>query len=162
MLGAIRTAQEGYKAETGTYASISGAPGASAISVSVTNGAGTACTNPPVMYPSGTVGSVKYGWGGASTGTQAPNAGLDWNSIPIHADGAVMYGYSTQAGYSGTGPSNISTMLKNGAAYTLSFPAPTTDWYLAAACGDPNGDGIYSAYVASSFSNDIFESNDGE
>jgi type IV pilus assembly protein PilA len=157
MVNSIRTAQEAYKAETGTYADISP-------SLSVTAGGGTACTAFGAQYPNGntpTIGTVtKTAWGAACTAAQC--GGVTWNSIPVHVDGPVIYGYTTIAGLSGVTPTAIATMYNNGAAYTLNFPSPTSDWFLVAACGDTDGDGIFSAYVSGSFSNEIFSSNDGE
>ncbi len=153
MINSIRVAQEAYKAETGTYANISS-------NLSITGSSGTSCTNSASLYPNTSPGNFKTGWGAACTGCNAP---LNWDTIPIHVDGAVMYGYTTIAGFAGTGPAALTTMIGRNGVYTLNFPAtPATDWFVAAACGDPDGNGTRSAYVTSSFSNDIFESNDGE
>ena len=156
MVNAIRTAQEAYKAETGTYANISPA-------LSYTGSSGTSCSSPGSEYPAGPTAGVvvKTAWGATCSGTQC-NAGFTWDSIPVHVDGPVAYGYTTLSGLAGTAPGSISTMYRNGTAYTLSFPTPTTDWFLVSACGDMDGDGNYSAFVSSSFSNEIFASNEGE
>ena len=155
MVNAIRVAQEAYKAETGTYANISP-------SIAVTGTGGNTCSNSGSMYPTTSPGAFKTGWGAACG--SACNSGIDWTAIPLHVDGPVMYGYSTIAGFAGTGtgPSSISTMIGRSGTYSVTFPAnPVTDWYVASACGDPDGDGTHSAYVGSSFTNEIFESNEG-
>ncbi len=160
MVNAIRTAQENYKAETGTYAAITGT---ATTALSITNGGGTDCSQLAAMYPlaSPTAGVVtKTAWGLACTGSQCPTAGITWDSIPIHVDGPVIYGYTTVANLAGTTPGALS-MLRNG-TYSLTFPTATTDWFAVAACGDPDGDKVFSAYVSSSFSNEIFASNEGE
>ncbi len=157
MVNAIRTAQEAYKAETGTYANISP-------SLSVTKATGDDCTADGAMYPNGsiTLGTVvKTAWGAACTAAQC-NTGMTWESVPVHVDGPVMFGYTTIAGLAGSTPTAIATMLRNGTAYTLNFPASTSDWFLVAACGDTDGDKVFSAYVSGSFSNEVFSSNEGE
>jgi type IV pilus assembly protein PilA len=158
MVNAIRVAQEAYHAETGQYANIS------KDKIGVTNSAGTACTNASSMYPTTAPGAVRVGWGAACSSDQCPTTGLTWASIPVHVDGPVMYGYTTIAGVADVTPPPIDLIGgKSGSStYTITFPKATTEWFVVGACGDPNGDGIYSAYLSSSFSNEVFESNDGQ
>jgi type IV pilus assembly protein PilA len=145
MVSAIRVAQEAYHAETQTYASPS---------TSLALGA---------LYPAQTPGSFKTGWGGpcgwcASTPTVPAN--IAWQVIPIHADGAVMYGYASQGGPAGAVGSVAPTV--NGQA-TVTFPAnSTTDWYTISAIGDTDANGIYSAVIGQSWTNDLFTFFDGE
>ncbi len=155
MVNAIRTAQEAYRAETGGYAPVSGSTSAG---IAVTNASGNGCANNSLMYPNSAVGAMKYAWGGPGGSAGS----VTWDALPVHVDGPVMYGYTTVAGPAGSQPSAI-TLIKAGATtYSVSFPAtPVTDWFLVGACGDPDGDGVYSAYLSSSFSNEIFVSNDG-
>jgi type IV pilus assembly protein PilA len=160
MINAIRVAQEAYKAETGAYADVSTAIGYVA---------STGPQNFSSMYPMQAPGSFKMGWGAACTTGCNTAAGYDWTTLPVHTDGAVMYGYTTLGGPSGgfstyagnTAPNAISLNGRSG-AYTVTFPTPSTDWYMCSAAGDPDGNGIFSSYTGSSFTNDIFESNDGE
>jgi type IV pilus assembly protein PilA len=157
MVNAIRTAQEAYKAETGTYAAVTG---------SDTNVLGTSsntgCNNPTLMYPlaSPPAGVItKTAWGLTCT-SQCPGT-AKWDALPVHVDGPVIYGYTTVAGIAGSTPSTV-TMYRNGSTYNLTFTTATTDWFAVAACADTDGDGTYSGYVSTSFSNEIFASNEGE
>jgi type IV pilus assembly protein PilA len=165
MINAVRVAQEAYKSETGAYADISTALG-------YVTSAGP--QNAASMYPNTNVGSFKTGWGAACgncTCTTSPCAAgtARWDTLPVHTDGAVMYGYTTVGGPSGalttysgnTAPSSITLMGRTG-TYTVTFVAPQADWYMVSAVGDPDGNGLYSSYTGTSFSNDIFDSNDGE
>jgi hypothetical protein len=154
MINAIRVAEESYRAETGAYANISN-------NVSITNAAGTGCTAAASMYPNAAPGAFKNGWGATCAAAQCPTAGLDWTSIPLHVDGPVMYGYSVSAGPTGAvSPTTFQMIGKNG-NYTLTPGAQPTDWFMVGACGDPDGDGIFSAYLGASFTNEVYESNEG-
>src|SRR5262249_48192097 len=152
MVNAIRTAQEAYKAETGIYADIS--PG-----LAFANASGAA-NNLSNAYPNSSPGNFKTGWGAACAGSQC-NATMSWLSLPVHTDGAVMYASSTMAGpagaslssYNGNSPPTLTFQGRSG-SYTVTLPsAPTTDWYVVSAVGDPDGNGKYSSYTGSSFVN---------
>jgi hypothetical protein len=156
MINAIRVAQESYHAETGLYADISGA---GHVAVTPAGGGAGQCTNNSYMYPSTAPGAFKAGWG-AACGGACPNTGIDWTSIPLHVDGPVMYGYTTTAGLAGTTPAAVTMVGKNG-NYSISAGAQPTEWFLVGACGDPDGDGITSSYLGASFTNEVYESNEG-
>jgi type IV pilus assembly protein PilA len=160
MVNAIRTAQEAYRAETGQYADITNG-------IAYADGSG-ALQNGGAMYPTTSPGNRKVGWGAACSNC---NTGYTWQQLPVHTDGAVMYGYTTTGGPPGGSltsytlisvPASITLRGRSSGSYTLTFPAPVTDWYIVSAAGDPDGNGFYSSYTGSSFTNDIFDSNDGE
>lgn len=129
MVSAIRIAQEDYRAETGTYANIG--------------------SN---YCPTGSgVGNVRYAWtpscsGGVST----------WNLLPVHANGAVLFGYNTTAG---TG-----AFVQPPDTGWVAWGAPTaTPWYTISAKCDLNSDGAaYTMLVGSSFDSQIFTDSEGE
>ena len=77
MLGAIRLAQEGRKAETGSYANVS--PGYT-------------------LCPTGAGAALKVGWNQACG---------QWAQLPVKSDGPVRYGYATIAGRSGVAVNNV-------------------------------------------------------
>jgi prepilin-type N-terminal cleavage/methylation domain-containing protein len=160
MIQAIRSAQEAYHAETGTYADISK----------------TLClgSNPcPTMYPQsvsggGLVGAFKTQWGVSSTGDN-----IDWLTFPVHTPGAVEYGYTTQAGPAGStstlnsgGTPGLTAFTIGTGTNAVSVPTPATappaDWFLITATGDTDGDGVTCVVFGSSFSNDLTIVNDGE
>jgi prepilin-type N-terminal cleavage/methylation domain-containing protein len=146
MVNAIRVAQEAYHAETQLYASPSSGLGV---------GGGLYPTNndPP--------GAHKTGWG------ETTALGNKWAVLPVHADGAVMYGYATIGGAAGSTTSFSSVAAApptvNGASTGLTFPATTTtDWYVITAFGDPDGNSFYSAVIGTSWTNDLFTYNEGD
>jgi type IV pilus assembly protein PilA len=140
MINAIRVAQEAYHAETQSYANPSSA--------------GMGLGN---LFPATNPSNFKTGWGG--TGALA-NA---WAVLPVHADGAVMYGYATQGGAAGGTIPTLPTGVTGVDFTTLALPgSSTTDFYVIVAIGDPDGNGIYSAAVGDSWTNDIFTFNEGE
>ena len=138
MVNGIRVAQEAYHAETQTYLNVSTA---------LTVGS---------LYPQQTPTRVKTGWGGPCGWCNA-----QWTSLPVHADGSVMYGYATMAGQAGGAPPAPPTV--NGTSMNVTFPATTvTDWYVISAFGDVDGNGFYSAVLGQSWTNDVFTYFDGE
>jgi prepilin-type N-terminal cleavage/methylation domain-containing protein len=165
MIQAIKSAQEAYHAETGTYADIS-----ANLCVDGT----TSCAS---LYPQvtgaggpGNVGNFKTQWGASSAGSTDK---LDWLQLPVHTVGAVMYGYSTVAGIA-----NQTTSLLGGVDYsggfTLNssqatniqivvgtFAKPTADWYMITATGDEDGDGVACVVLGTSLSNDLVIAGDG-
>jgi prepilin-type N-terminal cleavage/methylation domain-containing protein len=159
MIQAIRSAQEAYHAETGTYADIS---------KKLCLGTNP-CSN---MYPqsvsNGLVGPFKTQWGASSAGTD----NIDWLTFPVHTPGAVEYGYTTQAGTAGNtasiygGNPGLTAFNIGTDANAVSVPAPATappaDWFLITATGDTNGDGVTCVVFGSSFSNDLTIVNDGQ
>lgn len=128
VLGSIRLQQEAYKAETGSYADI-----------------GSATT----LCPSTGMSGNKVGWNPGCLGS----TGLPWSTLTVNPDGAVLFGYATEAGVFGgtfaTSPT-VSTIAIPGSA-----PVGTTGaGYWAYAKGDP-GAGVVQM-LTSSLSKEIF------
>jgi type II secretory pathway pseudopilin PulG len=80
MVGAIRSAEEGYRAETLAY-----------LPVSFTT-----------YYPSTTQGAFKTQWGDTSTAV-----GKSWATLGARPDGPVYYGYLADAGGAGVVPPTL-------------------------------------------------------
>ncbi len=141
MVQNIRVAQEAYFSETRQYANVSS----------------TLSTWYPQASPSFNTGVTA--WGAACGGSC--NANMDWNMLPVHVDGPVLFGYATVAGPAGTPPVPASVVV-NGK--TVSFPAsPQTDWFIVAAtCDlDSNGPPNTSVYT-SSWQNSIMVDQEGQ
>jgi type IV pilus assembly protein PilA len=157
MVQAIRVAQESFHAETGSYADIS-----ASLCVS-----GVTC---PDFYPQAslgvtTVGDFKAPWGvHCTTCTFAAT----WDQLPVHTQGAVLYGYSTIAGTASTAHSLASTngvtvpsplLVGSGSSQisvSSSFPnGVPSDWYLISAVGDEDSDAQPCVVLGSSFTADL-------
>lgn len=141
VLGSIRIAQESRRAETGSYASVSPAGGVySDAELCPTNGKTT----------------KKATWIGTST-----TCDTKWTALPVKVDGSLYFGYSTTAGVRGTAPPAASI---DGVNPFSVGPAtnPPTDWFVAWAQLDSDGDGTSCHALTSSFSNEVFVENEGE
>jgi type IV pilus assembly protein PilA len=139
MVQNIRVAQEEYHSETQTYANVSN---------SLTS-----------YYPLTTpVGNLVTGWGAPCGGTCT--AGMDWNMLPLHVDGPVMFGYASVAGSAGTNPPASVTV--NGQA--VAFPAPSpVDWFVVAASCDLDVQGPPNTNVyATSWTNQVMVDQEGQ
>jgi type IV pilus assembly protein PilA len=160
MIQSIKAAQEAFHAETGTYADISKG------GVCVAAGCGN-------LYPQavvgGTLGSQKFGWGVSCLTTGAVcNTGMDWLQLPVHTQGAVMYGYTTEAGLAGSttssvGANAIPSAIGSGAtAFTVTAPTTTpADWYLVTAVGNSDDSVLPCVVFGSSFQSDLIVWNEG-
>jgi len=130
MISAIRIAQEDHRAESGRYADIG-----------------------PAFCPTGSgVGNAKFGWNpNCNGGTQT------WAALPVHADGAVLFAYSTTAPAAWAAPTQFDTTW-------VSWPATVQlPFYTVLAKCDLNSDGgEFTQLVGSSMSNQIFVRNSGE
>jgi type II secretory pathway pseudopilin PulG len=135
MVGAIRSAEESYRAETLTY-------------LNVTPGFST-------YYPMGesNIGGKKWAW--EVTGATAEATA--WRQLGARPDGPVYYGYRVAAGTVGQAIPGLT-----GLANPPNFPAPSEPWYVIQAKGDVDGNGIYSYVVGSSFTGEIYVENEGE
>jgi type IV pilus assembly protein PilA len=136
-VGTIRLGQESYKAETGTYASIS-------------SGAGDLCPANPMVAGSTAANGRKIAWDpGCGNGANKP-----WSTIPSVPDGPVRFGYATMA----TGSCPSITGLTVG---STTMPPPVTlapagmpcHWILAN--GDTDGDGVAAQIMGTSLSKDV-------
>ncbi|MBI2389722.1 MAG: prepilin-type N-terminal cleavage/methylation domain-containing protein [Deltaproteobacteria bacterium] len=125
MLGAIKGAQETYRAEYLRYLDVSAG--------SLDN-----------FYPAGVPSDSKVAWNPAAcAGTPVCNGFMQLN---VHADSAVYYRYSTVA-EAATG----AVVTRDG----RTFGVANDPWFIARARGDLNGDGVVSSYWTSSFSTTI-------
>ena len=133
MIGAIKTAQEQYRAETFVYKDISGAG---------------ALSDYTTFYPATAVpkGGKKLAWGG---GTDAIATG--WRELGVAAAAPVMYIYGCAAGPGSTAPADPGITIGN-------YPTAATGqpWYLIKAVGDLDGDGSVGTWVGTSVTAEIF------
>ena len=138
MVNAIKVAQETFHAETGQYANVS------------------KDLNKGSLYPLATPNSspmVKTVWGAACTQCTDSNA---WKKLPVHASGAMYFGYATVAGAAGAAmPTATDTVYQMGAGLT-------SDWFVARGMLDQNSNGIWCSVFASSWTNQVYVENDGE
>lgn len=154
MIGAIKVAQEAFHSETGVYADVS--PGLAM------NGA-----NASWCYPSSNPGPYKTDWttadGCAGGGACKSGGRVTWNSLPVHTDGPVRYGYTTVAGSAAASPTSPGSLTYNGAAMALTPPA-NRDWFVVAAQAnlDPETNDIFSTVVSSSWSSGVLIDHEGE
>jgi prepilin-type N-terminal cleavage/methylation domain-containing protein len=81
-----------------------------------------------------------------------------WMRLAPAVNRSVMYGYLANAGT----PGSHMPALQVSNAPDLSQQAQPLDWYLIQASGDVNGNGIFSRYVGTSISGEIYLENEGE
>ena len=137
MVSAIRAAEEAYRAETLSYLDVSGS------------------LAKDKMYPTTDPSDVKVQWGAG-----ADEVAKNWRILNVSTDGAVYYGYAVVAGP----PGNVEPPGMPGAPdfLTVVFPVAVEPWYVVLAMGNVNGDSIYSYYMASSLSNEVYWVREGE
>lgn len=141
MVSGIRIAQETYHSETGQYANIS------------------KDLNLGSLYPNATPTNQETVWGGPCT--VCPSDVNAWKKLPVHANGAMLFGYGTVAGTAGTDPGGFIP----GTTSKLTFPTAaqvTGDWYVAAGVSDQDANKVYCTVVGTSWNNQIYVENDGE
>jgi prepilin-type N-terminal cleavage/methylation domain-containing protein len=138
MIGAIKTAQEQYRAETFTYKDISGV---------------NALSDYSTFYPSTTpLKRQKMAWG---AGTNAvANA---WRELGVSPSAPVMYIYGCAAGPGSMAPAAPGITIGN-------YPSAATGqpWYLIKAVADLDGNGSVGTFVGTSFTAEIFHDKDEE
>ena len=138
MVNAIKVAQESFHAETGQYDNISGGLGLGFLY--------------PQATPNTTTGTV---WGATCGVCGDPAA---WQKLPVHASGAMRFGYATMAGA-------VSQPLPTPPVTAVTFPNNsqlTGDWYVVSAMGDTDANGIYCTVVGVSWQKDLYIDKDGE
>lgn len=143
VLQSIRVAQEAYHGEALQYANIS--------------------ATPQSLYPQAQpTGKVMTAWGGVCSNCNDNTTG--WSVLPVRVDGPVLFGYSTVAGVPGTGPGGAGGGAVTVGGQSMTFPAtPTTDWYVAAAVCDLDGQGLPNTVAfTTSWSNQVFVFNAGQ
>jgi type IV pilus assembly protein PilA len=143
VVGSIRMAQESYKAETGTYAHVHG------------NATPSDTDFCPQKSAVSAYGAKKYAWlpscpVAAMPNPVTPTAQLPFGVLPVHVDGAVLFGYATTAGAPNVA---VSGAVLNGAP--VAFPVPTSDWYVVYAVGDTDNNGTVARVVGHSFGRDL-------
>ncbi len=133
IIGAIKAAQESYRAETLSYLDVS--------------------TTLDTFYPRADPNDKKIGWGGNGNNVDK------WRILNVDTGGPVLYSFATIAGLPNqTVPTGaIKTVQKP------TFPAaPVEPWYLIQAVGDVDDDNVNFYAIASSFSADVYMENDDE
>lgn len=127
MVAQIRSSEESFYAENGAYLNVSGSR--------------------TVLYPSMNPGASKTDWnvpGGCGLCT-TPNG---WETLNIHPNGPVAFGYSVIAGDGVTvQASSIGTFTVNGKSFDYSNMVNGKPWYFVEAKGNINGDGQTFTYV---------------
>ena len=135
MVNAIKVAQEAYHAEVGTYVSISGDL--------TTDFCPAHAAGPP----------TNVGWDPTcGTGPNKP-----WSNLPVSASGALLFGYATVAGAAGN-----AMPFPGGMAATPAPVTPTTDFYVVAAKGDMDGNGVFCTVLGTSLSRNLYIDREGE
>jgi type IV pilus assembly protein PilA len=159
MVKSIGVAQEAFHAETGTYADLSPA---------LCLGTSSTCANfyPHASEGTTTVGAFKASWGVACSA--GCNAGMDWLMLNVHAEGNVMYGYSTIAGVAGSTTSLIghaglpATIGAGSGAVGLTWiSSPPADWYVVTAVGNAEDNANPCVVLGTSFLSDLVVANEG-
>jgi type IV pilus assembly protein PilA len=124
MLGAIKSAQEAFRAETFRYLDVSG---------SLEN-----------VYPQGeldNLGSTKFSWEGGPE-----DIAKRFRTLGVTSPNPVMYGYSTVAGPASQNMPALTPEVEGAPAWP---DPPGGAWYVAEAIGDLDGDKVYSVYATS-------------
>jgi type IV pilus assembly protein PilA len=138
MIGAIKSAQEQYRAETFTYKDISTV---------------NALSDYSTFYPSTTpLKRQKMAWG---AGTNAVANG--WRELGVSPSAPVMYIYGCAAGPGSMAPAAPGITIGN-------YPSAATGqpWYLIKAVADLDGNGSVGTFVGTSFTAEIFHDKDEE
>lgn len=137
MIGAIKAAQEQYRADTFTYLDVSGSH----------------TLNSSTYYPTATPSKKVWGWGDTSTAQ-----GAAFRSLGVTADAPVRFAYGCAAG------SSSDAVPSPAMSYTVAnWPATQFGpWYVVRAIGDLDADGVQSVFVSSSFTGSIVIDNEGE
>lgn len=137
MIGAIKAAQEQYKADTFVYKDVSGAHSLAS----------------STWYPTTSPSSSVYAWGDTST-----DQGKAWKELGVTTDAPVRFAYGCAAGGA------ADAIPAAGTSFTVAN-WPTTSsvpWYVVRATGDLDGDGVQSVFLSSSFTGQIFIDKEGE
>lgn len=134
IIGAIKAAQESYRAETLSYLNVS--------------------TTLDTFYPRADPNDRKMAWANPSGSNYDK-----WRILNVDTGGPVLYSFATISGLPNqavpTGA--IKTVQKP------NFPtAPVEPWYLIQAVGDVDDDNVNFYAIASSFSADVYIENDDE
>lgn len=144
MLGSIRTAQEGFKAETLSYLAVSG----------------SAAGDLSNLYPraAAALDDRKTGWGGAG------NNDANWALLNARPGGPVRFGYACIADLPGTAPPTGALFGAPDPSWASAYgggnsPEP---WFVAVAVGDRDDDGVFAVLQTSSLTTEVFVNEDTE
>ena len=132
MVGAIRAAQESYRAETMRYLDVSGAYN---------------------RWHPAEPNKQKRAWDYPSHADYAK-----WQQLGVRSDGPVYFGYLTYAGLAGE---DVRTPTGVSANFNFP-DSPAEPWYIVQAAGDLDGDDERCYVVGSSFTSEIYVENEGE
>jgi prepilin-type N-terminal cleavage/methylation domain-containing protein len=135
MIGSIKAAEETYKDETFTYLDVSGG------------------LTKATAYPTGfTPGTQKAQWGGAGIGS------VGFQQLGVAPTNPVYFAYACKAGSATDAP--LSPSSDSGNITINNWPATLpTPWYVVKAYADLSNTGVYTVFVGTSFSGDIFSAN---
>jgi len=142
MVANIRSSEEAFYAENSAYLNVSGSR--------------------TVYYPAQNPGSFKTGWnvpGGCAT-CALPNG---WETLNVHPDGPVAFGYQVMAGDGVATPATaIGTVTVNGKSFDYAGMVNGKPWYFVDAKGNISGDGVNFTHVyGMSGTNQIYVDNEG-
>lgn len=132
IIGAIRIAEENYRAETLSYLNVSG---------TLTN-----------FYPAAPDGKKRHFHDPSKTALYAA-----WKTLDVTTDSPTTFGFAVVSG----GPGDTIGAVP-GITQQPSWPTPSEPWYVVLAAGDQDGDSTYSYLVASSFTGEIYVENEAE
>jgi prepilin-type N-terminal cleavage/methylation domain-containing protein len=135
----IRAAQDAYKAETGGYADISS---------TITS-----------FYPAASPGTFTTAWGAACANCKT---NMDWTRINVQVTAPVQFGYATVAGDTANNPAAKGVAFSvDGTSVNLAALNGVA-WYVVAAQGDTNGNGVPVNVYATSAGGDVMIDKEGE
>jgi type IV pilus assembly protein PilA len=136
MIGAIKSAQEQYRAETFFYKDISGV---------------NALADYSTFYPTTAVlKRAKIAWPDGDA-TVLPAVANGWRELGVSASAPVMYIYGCAAGPGSMAPAAPGITITNYPAAATGMP-----WYLIKAVADLDGDGTVGTWVGTSVTAEIF------
>jgi prepilin-type N-terminal cleavage/methylation domain-containing protein len=138
MLASIRTAEESFLAENGSYINVSKA------------------LEPPNMYPQPSpVGTITTQWGGPCNSCTG-----SWTNINVAPNAPVLFGYAVIAGPAGGG--TLPAISWNGQPVSLTA-LQAQPWYVAEAYCDLDGQGTPDTQIyALSSTNQFMVNNEGQ
>jgi type IV pilus assembly protein PilA len=138
MVGAIKAAQEQYRAETFVYLDVSGSHS----------------LDMSTFYPTTSPSNKAYGWGDVST-----SQGKAFQMLGVVADAPVRFAYGCAAG------DGTNAVVGHGTSLTVANWPTSSDgkpWYVVRAVGDLDADGLKSIYASASFTGQIIIDKEGE
>jgi prepilin-type N-terminal cleavage/methylation domain-containing protein len=124
----IRTAEEAFISENGTYLDVSGAVGAGH------------------TYPLANPGQSKTAWGGPCGGCIAPGTG-NWNGLNVSPGAPVIFGYAVVADQAKSPATRLGTVTVNGKALDMTALSKGAPWYFIEADANISGDGTNFTHV---------------